>query len=356
MKEHSAEESGRRHRTAWESLPIGPYVPVDGVLVLGFLVVADAVLLGLPGAGIPLRAVFGFPLLFFLPGYALVAALFPGRRRSGTAAGWHDAVTTRDGSRRGLDWPQRLALSFGTSVVLLPLVGLALPVVGLGYSVTGIVTVLTAVTFVCTVVGALHRTRLPSDERFGLPAGRWVTLVRSGVTAQRSVLDAGLNVVLALAVVVSVSTLGYAAVAPNHAESFTSVSLLTETDDGELVAAGYPETLDATGSDLVLRVENDEDQSVQYTVVTQLQRVDVQDTSVEVQERASVGRTSQRVAAGETWTHAHEVRPELNGEDLRLVYYVYRGDPPAEPTTDSAYRHVTLWVDAPVQSGDSGTT
>lgn len=53
-----------------------------------------------------LRIIIGLPLVLFFPGYTLIAALFP-----------------RKGSLSGIE---RLALSFGLSIAVVPLIGLAL--------------------------------------------------------------------------------------------------------------------------------------------------------------------------------------------------------------------------------------
>ena len=53
-----------------------------------------------------LRIILGIPFLLFFPGYALHTALFPGRGR--------------------LDVAERVALSFGLSIAVVPLIGLVL--------------------------------------------------------------------------------------------------------------------------------------------------------------------------------------------------------------------------------------
>ena len=54
----------------------------------------------------PVRIVLGLLLVLFLPGYSLIAALFPGKG--------------------DLDGIERIALSFGLSIAVVPLLGLAL--------------------------------------------------------------------------------------------------------------------------------------------------------------------------------------------------------------------------------------
>jgi len=145
---------------------------------------------------------------------------------------------------------------------------------------------------------------------------------------------------------------GYAVAVPNNAESFTSATLLTETDQGEAVANGYPETLDES-EQFVLRLANHEGESRSYTVVAELQRVESADGSQRVAQRDEVVRTSTTVADGATWTHPHMVQPTVAGDDVRLIYYVYRGEAPSEPSVQSADRYVHVWLTVrPARSSD----
>jgi len=57
---------------------------------------------------------------------------------------------------------------------------------------------------------------------------------------------------------------------------------------------------------------------------------------------------SMTVEAGASETYSHSVLPTMSGENLRLIYYVYLGEAPSEPSTESAHRHVHIWVDVPV--------
>jgi uncharacterized membrane protein len=45
------------------------------------------------------------------------------------------------------------------------------------------------------------------------------------------------------------------------------------------------------------------------------------------------------------------VTPELTGDRMRLTYMLYRGAPPATPTTDNAYRELHLWVNVSSTGG-----
>ena len=342
----SPTDGERWHR--WVS--VGGTLPVDVTAVVAFLVVGNGVLYSPLAESVAVRALVGFPLLFFLPGYALVTGLFPGTEASGDSRLNWRAVGDRSGSTlrdRGVDWRERLALSFASSIALLPLLALALSMAGASYGLAVLTPTLTGFVVLGMAVGVLRRRRLPPQQRFQIPYRKWASTVDEGLFGQRSALDAALNVALALIVLSTVAGVGYAVVTPNNGESYTSVSLLTQNAEGNLTASGYPDALHPSENQFVVRLENHEGASTGYTVVGELQRVRRSDGSVSVVRGSEVLRTSTTLAPGETWTGTHNVDPTLSGEDLRLVYYVYEGEAPADPSTESAYRYVNIWVDAP---------
>src|SRR3989304_2036405 len=85
----------------------------------------------------PLRIVFGLPFVLFLPGYALIAALFP--------------------RKDDLDGIERIALSFGLSIAVVPLIGLALNYTPFGIRLVPIAIALSVFTVAST--GAAHWRR-----------------------------------------------------------------------------------------------------------------------------------------------------------------------------------------------------
>lgn len=345
MRERSPED--RRWRRAVPGLGS---VPADAAAVVGFVAAADLALVAPVADGVFARALVGLPLLFFVPGYALVSALFPGchtlgagRRNWEVIGGEGGRSTLRD---RGVDWRERVALSFGASLALQPVAAVALSLAGLGYGVDVIAAVLSAVAVLGMGVAVVRRSRLPAEQRFSVPVNRWVGGATDRVRRQSGV-DVALDVALAVVVVAAVAGVGFAALAPNNAESYTSVTLLSEGEDGELVAGGYPQTIDETGAELTLRVANSEGAETTYAVVGELQRVRSAGDSVAVLGSQRVLERSVTVAPGESRLVDHAVEPALAGADLRLVYYVYRGEAPADPSVESAHRHVHVWVDVP---------
>lgn len=322
----------------------------DVLLVLAYtLVVGASVATGVVAG--PLRVVLAAPLLAFLPGYALVSVLFPARNPREATVTRHARSAQRP---RGVRWFERLCLSVGATVALVPLVALLLSALGVPFDTTPIVLALLVLTGGGVLLGTVRRLQLPESERFALPVDRWYGELRAGtVDADRGV-DAVLNVVLALLVVASLSALAFGLAAPQSGESFTEAALLGE-DGGELVAGNYStELTPGETTDLTLTVENQEGDRTNYTAVAVLERVQTDNGSVRVLERSEVDRVSLTVPDGETQAETLAVNPEMLGDDLRLNVLVYEGDPPATVSPDNADTHLFLWVDVTESSADAG--
>lgn len=321
-------------------------LPADVAGAVGLALVADLLVL-LPDIPAPVQFVFGAILLFFLPGYAAVAALFPARRpddaRFGTGGRWSRRRSIRKGT---IGLAERAALSVGTSVTLLVFVGLLLAATQWGLVLRPLLSVLTGVVVLGTLVAIVRRRRLPADQRFRVPIRQWFERARASLTGTDSRSELFVNALLAIAIVVAMSSLAYALAVPNDGESYTDFYLVTENETtGELTAADYPtEYTRGEAETLAVGIENHEDRTVTYTVVVQLQRVETGE-EVTVLESHELDRFETRLADGETWTSEHEVVPTIAGEDLRLVYLLYEGEPPERPSPANADESLHLWVD-----------
>jgi uncharacterized membrane protein len=160
--------------------------------------------------------------------------------------------------------------------------------------------------------------------------------------------DAVLNVVLILNVLLAVSSVAYAVAVPQQVESFTEFYLLTENDESELVADGYPANFTVGDAQpVVVGVTNQEHEQVNYTVVVELQDVRLvgpNETEVIVDRATERDRYSVSLGDNETDQRALDIRPTRTGERLRLAFLLYRGEPPTDPSAESAYREIHLFV------------
>lgn len=326
-------------------------VPLDIVVLLGVLAVSVPIILGVvpvPGA---VRVLVGLPFVLFLPGYSLTTALFP--RRSDVGSG--EELTALGGeaiprriralSERGLTLVERLALGLGVSIVIAPVIMIVIDTLSLGLGATTITGAFGALTAVTAVVAIVRHRRLPSRDATGRTLSTALDAFRAAFG--RSSGDA----VLVLAVTVCVLFAGvagaFALVAPQEATSFTNIALVTQTDDGDYVSAGYPtEFTVGEPQTMHVAVRNDERTETTYTVVAQLNRVRETDDGLTVLSRNRIGRVQTTVPSEETAYVSMDVAPETVGENLRLTYLLYKGEPPQTPTTGNAYRSTYIWINS----------
>lgn len=321
-------------------------LPVD--VVLGIVWLALAYGATFLSAGSPVRIFATLATLLVLPGYALTTALFPATsQRSGGSilGGTENGTGTRFSENieglPSLPDPDRAALSFGLSVASLPLLALLVESLFGTYEVEGVLAVLTAFVSVAFAVGVVRRWRIPATERYELPLDRWLSTCRSTVRYGNG-WDMALNVGLAAVIVLSMSTLAVALVAPQDGTEFTETYLLADQGDGDWAAKNYPTDLERGESvPLMVVVANQEDRDVNYAVVVSLQRLD----DGNVTEREILNRFQHRVADGESWRKSHQVTPTMTGERLRLAYLLYTGSAPENPTAEGAYRTVSIRID-----------
>lgn len=332
--------------------------PLDTPLVVLYVAAVTAIVLsGASVVGGPLRVLVGLPLLLFLPGYALLAVLYPGRRRdpaAGTTTGETVAGYTGVFDREGLTWGERAAISVGVSMALLPLLAVLLSVAQIPLDPVPITLSLGAVTVLGAIVGALRRLQLPPAERLRLPTHRWSAELRAATLEAPSWAAALLNVVLLLAIVAAVTGLAYGLVAPPAGPDYTEAALLTEQGN-ELVAGNYTtEFSRGESATTVLTLQNQEGGPRSYTVAVVLERVRGSGGNFAVVERRELKRFTMNVPEGVTARRPVTVTPRMLGENLRLSYYVYAGDAPKNPSPEGANKHLYIWVD--VGRGGSGNS
>ncbi|KAB1189936.1 DUF1616 domain-containing protein [Haloferax sp. MBLA0076] len=283
------------------------------------------------------RLLFGIPLLVFLPGYALVSAVYTKSDVPPTVTDGTQASASR-WAGRSIDVYTRLGLSVASSVAIVAMVAYVLNFTAFGISPVPTLVTVSALTIVFSLVALWRRRAVTPTERFSvtLPSVH----IRGATRGQTL-----LNVAIVVGVVFALSATGYALTAaePTAGEPFTEFYLLTESETGEFVANDYPEALTAgEPTELAVGIENHEDGSRDYTVVVLLQRVDASGTLI---EREQISQFQSSVAAGETDVVEHTVTPDgITGENLELVYLLYVDEPPAEPTRENAYRDLRLRV------------
>lgn len=330
---------------------------------VAFVLVAGAMLAAVLAPGLVpfasvLRLVIGVPFVLFVPGYAVSLAVYPRARPSVDARG--DAASggeRRDAIDRvhpaALGGVERVAFSVMASLVVVATVALAANATPAGIRAEPIAVGLGAVTLIAAGAAARARADIPEER---LPDG--VTAVdRTGAHVVREIRTSSgtitaLYAVAAVSVVIALGLVATTPFGPLASESFSEYQLLSEREDGSLVASDHPTNLtDGENASVVVRVENHEGETVTYDVVVQLQRVNETTDPPAVTSREELDRLSIRVEPGESRSIDHAASPTTSGE-VRLAYLFYKDDPPAEPDRESADEALHLWID--VSDADSG--
>lgn len=325
--------------------------PADLSAVLALVLVTDLVVLAPVLRTSPLRIGLGLVFALFVPGYALVAALFPEADARSDEREDGDRASTE---QAGIDALERLVLSFGSSVAVVVLVSLALNFTPWGIRLIPIVVALTAFVLVAVAVATRRRLALPADERFRVHVRESASRLAAELRDPPTRTDLALNVLLVASFLLAAASVGFAVTATPAGDPFTETYLLTENESGELVADDYPTNFTAGESrPLVVGVGNHEGEPANYTVVVELHRIDNDTDGPAVGEERELRRfETPRLADGETWNHSHTIEPRLTGDRLRLTYLLYRGSPPDDPTLGNAYRETHLWISVSERADD----
>jgi len=211
--------------------------PVDIVLcILWSIILLPIALLDLEGI---IRIILGLPFILFIPGYILVFVLFPSRKTD-----------------RGIDVIERIALSFGLSLAVVPLIGL-----GLNYTPWGIrlEPILLSIFAFVTCVGAIGIYRWNKIN----PDERYIISLDLSLPKSESRLDRTLTVMLAVSIIIAVVSLVYVVVTPKTGEKFTEFYLLGPNSRAE----GYPRNLSVgENATVIIGVANHEYQTFGYTI------------------------------------------------------------------------------------------
>ena len=286
----------------------------------------------------PLHVVLGGLLVFVLPGYALTAALFPARsapRSPADAPPDHPSVSSTE----------RVVLSVGLSLAATPLTVLALNFTEFGIGRASVLNGLVVVVAVALVAATVRRATLPPHQRFRLSLS-WLP---SGSAGGLRAIPAT-NVLIAVFLLASAGLVGATLAEPQNGERYTEFYLLTDNgENGTLVADEYPARLDPVEPrSLYVGIANHEERTVEYTVVTELQRIETRDGERTVAAESELDRFTATLAAGEATRQQRELTTDsaVTGEQLRLIFLLYRGAPPETTTEANAYRSTHIWVNA----------
>ena len=302
----------------------------------------------------PLRVPVGIAFVLFVPGYAVVSALFPERNRlAGPDTDETDDTDDRRGRIRwlgagtGLDGVDRLSLSIVVSVVLVSTVGVAIHYTPWAIGVGPVVAAVAVLTLAATWVAARRRRALAPSVAFSVSPSRWTTTVRRAVSPDGRA-DAALTGLLIVAVTVALASVGVALVdsGPVIGDEVSDdtdghSALFLEGGDGELLTNESAAFDGDDAGELTVGIENEEHRTVEYTVVAVAQELEADGDEVTVADQRELDRREVTVDHGETERTEYELE-SVGSDDSRLVWLLYADEVPDEPSTSDADAYVTL--------------
>jgi uncharacterized membrane protein len=283
-------------------------IPPDLLIVMGLVLLTDIFVLT-PGLNESiLRNLLGLPLVLFLPGYALIAALFP--------------------AKSDLDGIERTALSFGLSIAVVPLIGLGLNYTPWGIRLLPILISLSIFTFVMCGLAYLRRTKLPENDAFQVPFRKTAHSLKAEILEKpESKLDKTLTIILIFSILLSVTTLVYVILTPKEGEHFTEFYILGP--DGK--ADNYPtEYMMGENGTVMVGIINHEYKPINYTIDIRLEN-----KSLPLSENQKQINLEHNMS----WEEPVTFTPPFEGKNMKLEFLLFN-----ETEKTTPYRDLHLWI------------
>ena len=275
-----------------------------------------------------IRVIFTVPVILFIPGYVLIAALFP--------------------EKKSIDGIERFALSVGLSIAVVPLIGLVLNYTPFGIRLNPIVISLVLFTLIMMIITLYRRARLSDEEKFAVPFEKVKPALKEELFPKnQGKFDKALSIILIIAILVAAVTTVFVIAFPKDGEKFTEFYIL----GADKMADDYPEKFPVNSQQFVwIGIGNHEYRDVTYTVETLLLNAewDSATNSSVIHASMPLDRFEVSVLDNTTYLEKYYFSVPYTGYN-RLEFLLYNETVPsasasAEEKMESAYRDLHLWI------------
>lgn len=208
-------------------------VIVIATLLLGLVLIVQ---IGL------LQIVLGLTFVLFLPGYAIVSALFP--------------------KAEVIDNIERIALSIGLSIAVVPLMGLLLSYTRWGIRLHPMLITLFVLIISFSIIAWYRRSRLPVEDRFCI-----LISLNPPRIKELPMIDKILTILLVIALIAALCVFFYVMIVPKKGENYTEFYILDENRTMDNYPANL--TIGENGT-VIVAVVCHEHETIKYIVEIEL--------------------------------------------------------------------------------------
>ena len=186
-----------------------------------------------------IRIILGLPFIFFIPGYTLIFTLFPNKKTD-----------------IGINFIERIALSIGFSVAIVPTIGL-----GLNYTTSGIQ--LESI-YTCIFVFVIGLGTLGIYQWFNLdPSERFIINFYIPKLRSKNKIDFFLNVLIIVSIIIVITVATYALITPKEKEKTTEFYLLGSSEN----STDFPNNVSkGQNYSVIIGLTNHEYKTINYTI------------------------------------------------------------------------------------------
>lgn len=182
-------------------------------------------------------------LILFMPGYSLIAAIYP--------------------KKQSIDGIERFTLSFGLSISITTMIGLAIRYTQYLNQFISTFFLLSVFTIIMVFIAFIRRKRVPEGEKFYVNFSGFLISIKHLFKVE-SKTNKIVSIILLVSIIVAISTTAYIIINPKQSEDFTEFYILGPGGQ----ASNYPTnlTVGQNGS-VIIGIVNHEQKTVNYNLI-----------------------------------------------------------------------------------------
>ncbi|MDH7506310.1 MAG: DUF1616 domain-containing protein [Candidatus Thermoplasmatota archaeon] len=185
----------------------------------------------------PVRVILSIPVIIFIPGHMLIGVLFPGKKTDS-----------------GIDFTERIVLSLGVSIAIVPLFGIVLFYTVGRFELISIILSLESFILVIGSIAIYRWFKTPLTDRFTIE-------INISLPKHENKLDKTLTIILIITVIITLVLFTFIIITPMEPEKFTEF-YYKPVDEKQ-----YPRYLEiGQNASIILGIANHEYKTINYTI------------------------------------------------------------------------------------------